>query len=70
MWILNMDDFDIYQYVEEVSKDLPPLDHDQMTNEDVDFYDYFPPFRRPYPVTEVTEKYHVEAEKRGELQKE
>ena len=65
-----MDDFDIYQYVEEVSRDLPPLDHDQMTNEDVDSYDYFPPFRRPYPVTEVKDKYHVEAEKRGELQKE
>ena len=64
-----MDDFDLYQYVEDVTKDLPPLDDDQMRNEDSDvvFFDYFQPFRRPYSNTEAKEKYHVEAEARGEV---
>ena len=62
-----MENFDLYEYVEEVSRGLTPLDHGQTTSEDVVFFDDFQPFQRPYSVREVKEKYHVEAEKRGEL---
>jgi len=60
-----MDDFDLYEYVEEVSRGLTPLDHGQTTYEDVVFFDDFQPFQRAYSVSEVKENYHVEAEKRG-----
>ena len=61
-----MDDFDLYAYVEEVGRTLTHVEHDQ-SNEDVVFFDYFQPFQRPYSLSEVKDKYQIEAEKRGEF---
>lgn len=61
-----MDDFDLYAYVEEVGRSLTHVEHYQ-SNEDVVFFDYFQPFRRPYPLCEVKDKYQIEAERRGEF---
>lgn len=59
-----MDDFDLYAYVEELRRTVTHVQHDQR-NEDVVFFDYFQPFRRPYSLCEVKDKYQIEAEKRG-----
>lgn len=60
-----MDDSELYEYVEEVTSPLT-VAHDE-SGGDVVFYDYFQPFRRPYSLHEVKDKYQIEAEKRGEL---
>lgn len=58
-----MDDSELYEYVEEVTSPLT-VAHDE-SGGDVVFYDYFQPFRRPYSLHEVKDKYQIEAEKRG-----
>ena len=60
-----MDNSELFEYVEEVARTLT-VAPDQGEG-DVVFYDYFQPFRRPYSLCEVKDKYQIEAENRGEL---
>jgi len=56
---------DLYDFVEEVTRGLTPLDPEQIRGEDVIFFDSFEPFQRPYSEHEVKDKHCVEAERRG-----
>jgi len=58
-----MDNSELFEYVEEVARTLT-VAPDQSEG-DVVFYDYFQPFRRPYSLCEVKDKYQIEAENRG-----